>query len=188
MRQIAVILSLIIALAYPGSAFAGCNTPTWVAFGSGYWEYEPSNNLNSCSNTSCWSFTSSLSCGSGNMSCGYTGWCATAMYQQIGQSFTVGASDSGTNTWEAFYTYDLNSPGAYWFDQIQVQVQVYHNGQYYTYSSGHNGTQGNVSCGGGDTVFTAYNGDTVSVYINMSRSDPASKVCITNFHIWRHSV
>jgi len=185
MRQIAVILAVLIALAYPGSAFALCNSPQFVAFGPGFWEYESSNNLTSCS-TSCWTFTSSLSCGT--LSCGATGWCATAMYQQITQSFTVGANDSGTNTFEAFYTYDLNSPGGYWFDQITVQVSVLHNGNYTNYTSGHNGTQGNVSCGSGDTIFTAANGDTVYVYINMSRSDTASKVCVNNFHIWRHTV
>jgi hypothetical protein len=187
MRQIAVLLSLIVALAYPGSAFA-CNSPQFVAFGPGFWEYVPDNHLNSCGNTTCWTFTSALSCSTGNLSCGATGWCATAMYQHITQSFTVGASDNGTSTWEAFYTYDLNSPGGYWFDQITVDVTVLHNGQYHTYSSGHNGTQGNVSCGSGDTVFTAYNGDTVSISINMSRSDTASKICITNIQVWRHNV
>ena len=186
MRQIAVLLAVVIALAYPGSAFA-CNSPQFVSIYPGFYEYEPDNNLNSCSNTSCWTFSSSVSCSSGNLSCGSTGWCATAMNQQISQSFTVGSSDSGTNTWEAFYNYDLNSPGGYWFDQITVQVQVLHNGQYYSYSSGHNGTQGNVSCGSGDTVFTAYNGDTVSIYVNMSRSDPSSKVCVTGLHVWRHT-
>lgn len=185
MRQIAVVLALIVALVYPGSAFAGCNTPTFVAFGPGFWEYEPTNNLSS-SSTSCWSFTSNVV--SSTLSCGATGWCATAGYQQITQTFTVGSSDSGTNTWEAFYNYDLNSPGGYWFDQLTVDVTVLHNGQYYSYSSGHNGTQGNVSCGSGDTVFTAYNGDTVTITVNMSRSDPSSKVCVTALHVWRHTV
>ena len=184
MRKLAVLLSLLMALAYPGSVFADCSSaPQYIAFGSGYWDYTH-NDLTS-SDQSCWSFSSSTYLSPVTLSCGYTGWIATAMYQDISQSFTVGSSDSGSSSWELFFRYDMSSPGHYGTDTLTATVTVLHGGQYTSYYWAHSGADGDEACDLDDVLFTAVNGDTVTIDLQLSRSDSSSTVGFTNVHIWR---
>lgn len=186
MRKVAVLLSLIAGLMYAGSALAhNCSSvPYYVSGPPAYYEYE-ANDLTSYGDTDCWSPTSDLYWGF--LSCMQYGVYTGSMYQHLRQSFTVGSGDSGTSNWTLTYKYDFTSSGGYWFDQISATVTVLHNGQYYSYSTSHNGTQGNVACGTGSVAFTASNNDTVSVDIALNRSDSGTSIAVTNVHIKRNA-
>ena len=188
MRKTTVLLSLIALFLFAGSALAthDCNAvPYYVSGSPSYYEYNP-NDLTTWADYSCWTKDSNiglciLDCGSPSV----YGFCSTGMYQHMRRTFTVGASDSGTNNWTLTYKYELLSPGVYWFDQVTVLVTVWHNGQGTNYSTGHNGTQGGVYCGNASLNFTAYNGDTVTVDFDLEKSDYSSKAALSDVHIKR---
>jgi len=183
MRKLAVLFSLlVVALAFSGSAFAhNCSSVPYFVSPNSY-EYE-ANDLTTYGDYDCWSPTTDLYWG--YTSCLTYGVYTGSMYQHLRQTINVGASDSGTNSWTLTYKYDFSSSGGYWYDQISTTVTVLHSGQYYTYTTGHNGTQGSVACGTGTVNFTAYNGDTISVDIALHRSDPGASMGVTQVHIRR---
>ena len=188
MRKGVLALSLLTIAAFAGNALAyNCSSaPVYLAIGPGYYEYTH-NPLNTC-DSSCWTKDSGIYCRQ-NSSC-YGNpymWSFEAFSQTLTQSVSVGASDSGTNSWELDWNVDLSSPQASWWDRLEVSVSVLHNGQYTNYNWAHGGSQGNLNCTGQYISFNAQNGDTIYITFTGSRGYTDAKILLGEVHIYRRA-
>jgi hypothetical protein len=172
--MLSLLALLIFTLAWP--TYATCPTPPTgpsCAGGLCWYVYTPDDD--------CWQLSGSVS--PTTLSCmnGYAfgnGWASTVSY-----TFTIGANDPIGNFSGTSYV-DFDDPNDSAYNQIEGWAIVNHNGSdTYTQLFSHAGYMGDLSCQVLSGHFSATNGDTVTVYLQVTKWYSNTTIKASKIHI-----
>jgi len=149
-----------------GSAMASCPTapvgPYYIGF-SEFYDYSP--------DPSCVTISGNIT--STTINCGEDGYSYGTVFPTETVSYTFTADPNKTlSTWSAGSTFQFSDPNDSWWDQINMQASVLHNGSWTnTTLFSHYGSDGTdyTSCAGAGGTFHAVGGDTITISITVSK-------------------
>jgi hypothetical protein len=184
MRKLFVSIAFLSLFVFAGSALADCADPVagpYYLMGLTYYDYTRA------FSDSCWTVGSGINTPNSSQTMYCTGdhsYDFRSFSPDITYSFTVKNDGITSTTWELSFDFEGVDPHSSWWNQLSVNVYVYHPGQGYHNANifGWNGTMGNdQSCSRRWGTFTAHVGDDVLIdFAGSGSGDSDSHVMVQN--------